>query len=221
MVLEVEVGLVDDQQLGDFLVAILRGPEQRRAADLVDEQIDATTRVFMGMSVACARCHDHKYDSITQKDYYQVYAMFNNLAENGRAWKEGNSEPLIKAPTVPQRNELATLRERESRALKSWEEQENRIPAAMKDWEARDPALPVSWTVTDVLAFQMKRDDLALTKVEETDAGKLSVIIREMHQGHGSCMIWRQIEPSLMISQVRCQISSHRWLPNIKVGHVR
>ena len=56
--------------------------EQNRrqfAADLVDEQIDATTRVFLGMSVACARCHDHKFDAIPQTDYYALAGVFGNM----------------------------------------------------------------------------------------------------------------------------------------------
>lgn len=56
--------------------------EQNRvqfAADLLDEQIDATTRVFLGMSVACARCHDHKFDAIPQSDYYAMAGLFSNI----------------------------------------------------------------------------------------------------------------------------------------------
>jgi len=46
------------------------------AADLADEQLDTTTRVFMGTSVACARCHDHKFDPIPQTDYYAMVGIF-------------------------------------------------------------------------------------------------------------------------------------------------
>jgi len=49
------------------------------AADVADEQIDATTRVFLGMSVACARCHDHKFDPIPQTDYYAMAGLFRNM----------------------------------------------------------------------------------------------------------------------------------------------
>ncbi len=49
------------------------------AADVIDEQIDATTRVFLGMSVACARCHDHKFDAIPQTDYYALAGVFRNM----------------------------------------------------------------------------------------------------------------------------------------------
>jgi hypothetical protein len=44
--------------------------------DQIDDQIDTTTRGFMGLTVACARCHDHKYDAITQADYYGLYGVF-------------------------------------------------------------------------------------------------------------------------------------------------
>ena len=47
-------------------------------ADLIDEQIDTTTRVFLGASVACARCHDHKFDAIPQSDYYALAGIFRN-----------------------------------------------------------------------------------------------------------------------------------------------
>ena len=47
-------------------------------ADLIDEQIDTTTRVFLGTSVACARCHDHKFDAIPQSDYYALAGIFGN-----------------------------------------------------------------------------------------------------------------------------------------------
>ena len=49
------------------------------AADLADEQLDTTTRVFMGTSVACARCHDHKFDPIPQTDYYALAGIFGNM----------------------------------------------------------------------------------------------------------------------------------------------
>jgi hypothetical protein len=46
--------------------------------DQIDDQIDTTTRGFLGLTVACARCHDHKYDAITQKDYYALYGVFRS-----------------------------------------------------------------------------------------------------------------------------------------------
>jgi hypothetical protein len=48
------------------------------AADVVDEQIDVATRAILGTSVACARCHDHKFDPISQKDYYAMAGIFRS-----------------------------------------------------------------------------------------------------------------------------------------------
>lgn len=52
--------------------------QQRFFADLVDEQIDTTTRAFLATTVACARCHDHKFDPIPQADYYAIAGIFRS-----------------------------------------------------------------------------------------------------------------------------------------------
>jgi len=48
------------------------------------DRVSTTGEVFMGLSVACARCHDHKYDPISQKEFYEMTAYFNNLNESGQ-----------------------------------------------------------------------------------------------------------------------------------------
>lgn len=78
----------DDKQFAEQLIAtgflaigpktlIERNPRQFQA-DLIDEQIDTTTRVILGVSVACARCHDHKFDPIPQTDYYALAGIFQS-----------------------------------------------------------------------------------------------------------------------------------------------
>src|SRR5690606_13738945 len=49
--------------------------------DIIDDRIDVVTRGTMGLTVACARCHDHKYDPIPTKDYYALYGVFQSSAE--------------------------------------------------------------------------------------------------------------------------------------------
>jgi cytochrome c553 len=49
--------------------------------DTYDDQIDVVTRGMLGLTVACARCHDHKYDAIPTEDYYSLYGVFSNLSE--------------------------------------------------------------------------------------------------------------------------------------------
>lgn len=59
--------------------------------DIVDDRIDVTTRTFMGLTVSCARCHDHKYDPIPTADYYSLYGVF-------RSSVEPDEPPLIAEP---------------------------------------------------------------------------------------------------------------------------
>jgi hypothetical protein len=76
----------DDRQKAEFLIAtgfLAVGPKSldennplQFGMDLADEQIDATFQAFQGLTVACARCHDHKFDPIPQKDYYALAGIF-------------------------------------------------------------------------------------------------------------------------------------------------
>ena len=62
--------------------------------DVVDEQIDATTRAFLGLTVSCARCHDHKFDPIPTKDYYAMAGIFRSTdAHYGTINGQGNRQP--------------------------------------------------------------------------------------------------------------------------------
>ncbi|MDO8538890.1 MAG: PSD1 and planctomycete cytochrome C domain-containing protein [Opitutaceae bacterium] len=52
-----------------------------RRDDIIGDQIDVTTKAFLGLTVACARCHDHKFDPIPTKDYYSLYGVFANSVQ--------------------------------------------------------------------------------------------------------------------------------------------
>ena len=67
--------------------------------DIVDEQIDVTSRAFMGLTIACARCHDHKFDPISTKDYYSLASIFASTKQLNKL--EGISSQLYFAPLVP------------------------------------------------------------------------------------------------------------------------
>jgi hypothetical protein len=73
-------------------------PEEYRTAYVTD-RVDTFGKTFLGMTVECARCHDHKYDPISHKDYYSLYAFFNNNNENGQSPYNGEASPSISLPT--------------------------------------------------------------------------------------------------------------------------
>ena len=82
--------------------------EEVYVRNIVD-QVDTNGTVFLGLTTGCARCHDHKYDPIRMKDYYQLFAFFNNI--DGPAM-DGNSAkwaPIISLPTLAQREALRAM----------------------------------------------------------------------------------------------------------------
>ena len=84
-------------------------PEEYRV-DYVANRLETTSTVWLGMTMNCARCHTHKYDPITQTEYYQLFAFFNNIPEKGKDGDKGNSVPFIKAPTPQQSAEQKRLK---------------------------------------------------------------------------------------------------------------
>ena len=90
--------------------------EEYRVETVVD-RVETTSAVFLGMTFGCARCHDHKYEQISQREFYEFYAFFNNVPETAHV---GNSDrqadtPFIKAPSVLQEDRARELREEISR----------------------------------------------------------------------------------------------------------
>lgn len=90
-------------------------PEESSFRNVVD-QVSAVGTAFMGLTLQCAVCHDHKYDPITQKDFYQLSAFFNNFdgepETGGRGsldFRRGLQPPYINLPTSQQEEDLQRL----------------------------------------------------------------------------------------------------------------
>ena len=87
-------------------------PDEQRHVIYFD-RIDVTATNWLGLTMACAQCHDHKYDPITQRDYYSLMAGFNQLSESGLAGNQSSktrvSPPFLEYPLPGQRENLARL----------------------------------------------------------------------------------------------------------------
>ena len=70
--------------------------------EYVADRAETTSSAWMGLTMGCARCHSHKYDPISHKEYYQFFAFFNNVDEKGLDGKTGNAKPFLKLPTPEQ-----------------------------------------------------------------------------------------------------------------------
>jgi len=110
--------------------------EEQRFNNLFD-RVDTTSTTWLGLTMACAQCHDHKYDPLTQADYYRLLDAFNRVPESGTPTRFSArirvAPPVLELPSEEQKKKLADLEAR----MKSLEgEARPLIDAAFAAWRA-------------------------------------------------------------------------------------
>jgi hypothetical protein len=110
-------------------------PEEYFVEQVVD-RVETTSTVFLGLTLGCARCHNHKYDPLLQKDFYKMFAFFNSLPELGRGMKYGNTPPLMRAPTPEQQAQLDMMERKIQAAQGALESREQEISRGQAAWES-------------------------------------------------------------------------------------
>ena len=90
-------------------------PEEQRFVILFD-RMDVTSTTWLGLTMACAQCHDHKYDPITAKDYYGMMDAFNHVSESGRPGQQSKrvrvAAPFIELPTEENKLKIKEFEDR-------------------------------------------------------------------------------------------------------------
>jgi len=103
-------------------------PEEQRFVILFD-RMDVTSTTWLGLTMACAQCHDHKYDPITARDYYGMMDAFNHVSESGRPGQQSKrvrvAAPFIELPTEENK---VKIKEFEQRIAKLRQESQERVP---------------------------------------------------------------------------------------------
>ena len=102
--------------------------------DYVMDQAETTATVWLGVTMTCCRCHDHKYDPLSQKDYYSFYAFFNNTPVDGGGGN-GQTPPIVEFSTPEQQQKIADLKAKENDAKTERDELEKTLRAAQPEWE--------------------------------------------------------------------------------------
>ena len=97
--------------------------EQFRVESIVD-RVNTTGSVFLGLTIACAQCHDHKFDPISQREYYQLFAFFNSA-----------DEPTLELPTSQQQGRRNQIRARIEELIQSVRAVDNTSNAKRLEWE--------------------------------------------------------------------------------------
>jgi hypothetical protein len=107
-------------------------PAEYHVEYLVD-RVSTTSTAFLGLTMGCARCHDHKFDPITQKDFYRFVAFFNTVPERGLDGFEGNAVPALPMPSHEQQQRLDTLKAQIASTLDELPEDE--LLAQRNEWQ--------------------------------------------------------------------------------------
>ena len=110
-------------------------PEEYRV-EYVADRVHTTATVFLGLSLQCARCHDHKYDPFTQTDYYRMFAFFNNVQDKTVGYNSGApAEPYLKISPPRWNAQLTRLRAELSRARLAVERHLEQTSSLQLAWE--------------------------------------------------------------------------------------
>jgi mono/diheme cytochrome c family protein len=139
-------------------------PEEYQNEYIVD-RIEATSTTWLGITLGCARCHDHKYDPLTQKDFYSFGAFFNAVPEEGLDGYKGNAKPFLQLPNAQQTATKDLL----SKFIKQKDEQ---LFDAQFAWERQQREMPVS-DVTAGLTAEFPFDDSLADRLHADVSPKL------------------------------------------------
>jgi mono/diheme cytochrome c family protein len=141
--------------------------EQFRVEAVVD-RVSTTGVAFLGLTLGCARCHDHKYDPISQREFYQFFAVFNNA-----------DEPSLSVPTDQQAKELPALVAEIEQSEKRLAEVDANSSGRQAEWESKIAAAMAAGSATEEIKPDV-REALAVPADQRTDDQKK--VLREAYQ---------------------------------------
>jgi hypothetical protein len=155
------------------------------AVEYVVDRVDTTSTLFLGLTMGCARCHNHKFDPLTQREYYQIYAYFNSIPEDGRASNHGNSAPWIAAPTREQQRQLAKLETETAQVERRLAAQLKSEGLAQRRWErSLAEQSGAQWAPSNNLVFSHQLDQTGKVEAYEINAdGPLQAESKPMERG--------------------------------------
>lgn len=107
--------------------------EEFRTEYVVD-RVDTTMTTWLGLTAGCAQCHDHKFDPISQTEFYQLFAFFNNVPEDGLI-KDKNPRPVMEVPSPDQERQMAQLKVESKRAQAAFELVQKTLAPKITAWE--------------------------------------------------------------------------------------
>ena len=163
-------------------------PEELRVEYVVD-RVQATSTVWMALTMECSQCHDHKYDPISQKEYYQFFAYFNNTTDPGMQTRNGNQAPVVRVIGPEQKAELAAATARVEELTKAIDTHRRECLPQFEAWQvaaAAEAARAEQTVELEGITHWFPLDESEGTALKNTvtagsltlDAGKLQTLDR-------------------------------------------
>jgi len=137
----------------------------------VKDRVDTTMQVWMGLTAGCAKCHSHKYDPISQQDYYRLYDLFNQTEDSDRP----DDAPRAATPTSEQRNNLMKWKQQviDLEGKRQTIESTPDFVAAMKKWEQANVGDAV-WSAWTALSISSAKSQQQATLTVQNDQSILA-----------------------------------------------
>ncbi|HKS37341.1 MAG TPA: DUF1553 domain-containing protein [Verrucomicrobiae bacterium] len=136
------------------------------------DRVNTLSAVWLGMTVGCAECHDHKFDPVATREFYQLYAFFNNVPEKGLDRnRTDNPPPRMPLPTPEQAIQFVEADFRLRDAEKTLKDRENELGETQEKWERETNARPPPKPADEGLLARVTFDD-TLRPVVNTSAAK-------------------------------------------------
>jgi len=165
-------------------------PEELRVEYIAD-RVQTTANVWMGLTMECSQCHDHKYDPISQKEYFQFFAYFNNTADPGMQTRNGNQAPVVEVRDEARNARLAELHKEIEGSEQKLEAHRAKIPttsefaawlkqaeeSASKDDQKKQPAGLRHWFPIEASAQDFR--DSVSGSIVAAEKGKFEVTDRD------------------------------------------
>ncbi len=112
--------------------------DEEYRVEAIADRVETTATVWLGMTIGCAQCHDHKYDPISQHEYYQLFAYFNQSVETGLVTKD-DPPPTLEVPSPAQEAVLRRSREQREAAEQDFASHSTSLNADLAAWELVAP----------------------------------------------------------------------------------
>jgi hypothetical protein len=140
--------------------------EEEYHVEYVADRVHTAATAFLGLSMQCARCHDHKFDPITQREYYQFAAFFANLPDKAVNYRQGKmAEPLLPVPSAEQQEQLTQLNNRRQQLERLSQERLARADGESVAWEHTLAPSQINNLAPDGLIARLAFDEPAGSEV--------------------------------------------------------